>query len=62
MNSIDKVAFAFAMEMQQINALALNLVLVQCTQPCGSPSDAFSMRVLDLCNFTNKSKCALMNL
>ena len=65
MNYVNKFAFTFAREIRQIQSTCLNLMLVQCTRPCGPQAlDAskFSARALDLSYFYRKSKCAFINL
>ena len=51
--------------MRQIKALALNLMLVQCTRPYGPwalDASKFNAQALDLSHFTHKSKCTFINL
>ena len=62
---VNKFAFTFAREIRQIQCTCLNLMLVQCTRPCGPralDASKFSARALDLSYFTRKSKCAFINL
>ena len=60
-----KATFTFALEIRQIQCTCLNLMLVQCTRPCGPwalNASKFSARALDLSYFTRKSKCTFINL